>query len=76
MSDIPHQNKYSEPIAAEKVGVDRKVFFLDLKENHRGRFLKVTEDVAGRRNTVILPAEGFNEFLEAFRRLVEFEAKL
>ena len=35
----------SEPIASEKVTIDRKVFFLDLKENQRGRFMKITEDV-------------------------------
>ena len=37
-----------EPLASEKIQVDRKVFFLDLKENQRGRFLKITEDVSGR----------------------------
>ncbi len=31
----------SDPLASEKIQVDRKVFFLDLKENQRGRFLKI-----------------------------------
>ena len=66
----------SEPIATEKVTIDRKVFFLDLKENQRGRFLKITEDVGGRRDTIMLPAEAFKDFLEALGRLVEFESKL
>jgi len=56
--------------------VDRKIFFLDLKENHRGRVLEITEDVGGRRNTIMLPAEAFRDFVEALQRLVEFEAKL
>jgi hypothetical protein len=34
---------------------------LDLKENQRVRFLKITEDVAGRRNTIMLEAEAFKE---------------
>jgi len=64
------------PIASEKILSERKVFFLDLKENQRGRFLKITEDVNGRRNTILLPVEAFREFLEALGRLVEFEGKL
>lgn len=63
-------------IATEKVGFERKVFFLDLKENARGRFLKITEDVAGRRDTIMLPREAFHEFAEALARLIEFESKL
>ena len=66
----------SEPIASEKVTIDRKVFFLDLKENQRGRFLKITEDVGGRRDTVMVPAALFQDFLDAFARLVEYESKL
>lgn len=65
-----------EPIASEKVSHERKVFFLDLKENQRGRFLKITEDVGGRRDTIMLPAPAFREFLEALQRLVDYEANL
>ena len=66
----------SEPIATEKVTIDRKVFFLDLKENQRGRFMKITEDVGGRRDTIMLPAAAFKDFLEALARLVDYESKL
>ena len=66
----------SEPIATEKVTIDRKVFFLDLKENQRGRFLKITEDVGGRRDTIMVPSAAFRDFLEALARLVDYESKL
>ena len=66
----------SEPIASEKVTIDRKVFFIDLKENQRGRFMKITEDVGGRRDTIMLPAGAFKDVLEALARLVEYESKL
>jgi hypothetical protein len=62
------------PLASEKIAIERKLFFL--KENQRGRVLKITEDVGGRRNTLMLPAEGFKEFVAALERLVEFEGKL
>lgn len=65
-----------EPIASERIALERKVFFLDLKENQRGRFLKITEDVGGRRDTIMLPAAAFKDFVEALERLIEFEGKL
>ena len=65
-----------DPLASEKIAVERKIFFLDLKENQRGRFLKITEDVGGRRDTIMLPASAFRDFAEALTRLVEFERKL
>lgn len=66
----------TEPIASEKITTERKIFFLDLKENQRGRFLKITEDVGGRRDTILLPVEAFRDFAEALERLIEFEGKL
>ena len=76
MNDQPTSNYPQAPIASEKILHDRKVFFLDLKENNRGRFLKITEDVGGRRDTIMLPSSAFQEFAEALNRLVEFESKL
>ncbi|MHA3772168.1 PUR family DNA/RNA-binding protein [Verrucomicrobiota bacterium sgz303538] len=64
------------PIASEKISADRKIFFVDLKENNRGRFLKITEDVGGRRDTIIMPVSALSEFIEALTRISEFESKL
>lgn len=76
MNQNPGERMGSDPIASEKVAFERKIFFLDLKENQRGRFLKITEDVGGRRDTIMLPSGAFKDFLEALQRLVEFEGKL
>lgn len=73
-NDTPHGSDGS--LVSEKIQVDRKVFFLDLKENQRGRFLKITEDVSGRRDTIMLPASGLQPFIEALHRIVEFEQEL
>ena len=76
MNQDPGERIEQHPIASEKIVNERKIFFLDLKENQRGRFLKITEDVGGRRDTIMLPAEAFKDFAEALVRLIEFEAKL
>jgi hypothetical protein len=76
MNDTPGGRMHYEPIASERIALERKVFFLDLKENQRGRFLKITEDVGGRRDTIMLPAAAFKDFVEALERLLEFEGTL
>lgn len=65
-----------EPIASEKIVIDRKIFFIDLKENQRGRFMKITEDVGGRRDTIMLPADAFRDFADALERLIDVEKNL
>ena len=64
------------PLASEKLAIDRKVFFLDLKENDRGRFIKITEDVGGRRDTIMLPMAAAKDFHEMLGRLIDFEVSL
>lgn len=61
------------PLHSEKIVTDRKIFFLDLKENERGRVIKITEDVRGRRDTIMLPLEAADEFLDALQRILEAE---
>jgi len=56
-----------ETIKTERIQIERKAFVFALKENPRGRFLRITEDVNGRRDTIIIPAPG----LEEFRRVVD-----
>lgn len=49
----------------EKILADRKVFFLDLKRNARGMVVKITEDVSGNRDTIMVPAEILGDFIAA-----------
>jgi|TARA_B100000809_G_scaffold250295_1_gene282586 hypothetical protein len=57
----------SDLLHTEKILADRKVFFLDLKENQRGRVVKITEDVAGNRDTIMVPAEILGDFIAALQ---------
>ena len=59
------------PIHTEKIVAERKIFFLDLKENDRGQFVKITEDVRGRRDTIMVPAETLDDFIEALQAVRE-----
>lgn len=59
----------------EQVQVERKVFTFDLRENPRGRFLKITEDVGGRRDTIIIPATGLDKIQEVLGHAVAASEK-
>ena len=52
-------------IASRELQVERKHYYIEFRENERGRFLRITEEAHGRRNTVIVPSTGLNEFNEA-----------
>ncbi len=54
-----------ETLHTEKILADRKIFFLDLKENRRGKVVKITEDVSGNRDTIMVPAEILGDFIDA-----------
>jgi len=49
------------------IQVERKTIVLKLKENHRGRFLRISEESDTKRSSVIIPSTGLTEF----KRLVE-----
>jgi len=59
-----------ETLKTEKIQIERKFFLFALKENPRGRFLRITEEVNGRRDTIIIPAPGLGEFQKVINELV------
>ena len=61
-----------ETIKTEKIQIERKTFVFALKENPRGRFLRITEDVGGRRDTIIIPAPGLSDFREVLDGMLEW----
>lgn len=58
-----------EELANERLETKRKTFFLDLKRNDRGLFVKISERSGGRRSTVMVPYENVDEFLTKIQAL-------
>lgn len=65
-----------DTLKSEKIQIERKTFLLTLKENPRGRFLRITEDVGGRRDTIIIPATGLEDFRKLLDEMVKASAEL
>ena len=60
-----------DTLKSERIQIERKTFVLTLKENPRGRFLRITEDVGGRRDTVIIPSTGLEDFKKLLDEMVK-----
>ena len=60
-----------EELHNEQVQIERKMFSFTLKQNPRGRFLRITEDVSGRRDTIIIPSTGLERVREIIDRVIE-----
>jgi hypothetical protein len=52
-------------IEAKELQIERKRFHVEFRENERGKFLRITEEAHGRRNTIIVPSTGVNDFTAA-----------
>tara|TARA_Y100000768_G_C23807510_1_gene600190 strand:- start:505 stop:726 length:222 start_codon:yes stop_codon:yes gene_type:complete len=55
------RSKQSKDVFSSKLEVETKKFFFDLKENHKGQFLRITE-VSGGRSSIVIPVDGLGEF--------------
>ncbi|HEY6110878.1 MAG TPA: DNA-binding protein [Chthoniobacterales bacterium] len=58
-------------IEARELQIERKHFYVEFRENERGRFLRITEEAHGRRNTIIVPSTGIDEFTAAIDEVIE-----
>jgi hypothetical protein len=58
------------------IRVERKHFTFDLRENPRGRFLRIIEEVNGRRDAIIIPLTGIEEFRDQLNEVIKFSKTL
>lgn len=69
-------------LKSEFIERDNRKYFLDLKENQRGRFLRIRQTVSknpgtmgyygpGIEQTIVLPAQGLIEFRDALSQLID-----
>jgi len=52
-------------LESREIQIERKHFYIEYRENDRGRFLKITEEAHGRRNSIIIPSTGLDDFEQA-----------
>src|SRR3954466_6397021 len=52
-------------LEAKELQIERKRFHVEFRENDRGKFLRITEEAHGRRNTIIVPSTGVEDVTAA-----------
>lgn len=70
-SSLPPRPPVKEDtLETRELQVERKHFLLTLKENPRGRFLRISEETNGRFNSIIVPAAGLKDFAKLLHDIV------
>lgn len=59
----------SRVLSSDKLHIENKTLFVDLKENDGGRFLQIAELSNDRRSTVVIPISGLAAFLESLNKI-------
>ena len=80
-NERPSPFNYRPPVQEDtlksaEVQIERKTFVLTLKENPRGRFLRISEEGGGRRDTIIIPSTGLEEFQKLLDAMIKTSNEL
>lgn len=60
-----------DTLTSGTVQIEQKSFVFTLKENPRGRFLRITEAAKGRHNSIMIPAAGFADVKRILDELIK-----
>lgn len=71
-----HQTPSRPPVdertlGTEQVQIERKTFVFLLKENPRGRFLRIIEEGGRHSNSIIIPYTGLEDFLTTLAKTIK-----
>ena len=57
-------------LQSHSIRVERKHFTFDLRENPRGKFLRIVEEVNGRYDAIIIPITGLEQFRDTLTEII------
>ncbi len=61
----------SRIIESNKLHIENKTLFVDLKENEGGRFIQIAELSNDKRSMVIIPETGIDTFIDVIKKMME-----
>jgi len=63
-------DKSEKELASKYVDIESKRFFFDIKENHKGKYLRITE-LSGGRSCIVIPLGGIDLFNERLGEIID-----
>jgi len=67
--------KQDKEHVSKHVDIESKRFFFDVKENHKGKYLRITE-LSGGRSCIVIPYDGLQVFKERLGDIITEAEKL
>ena len=64
------RNNQSKDGYSSQRDIVTKRFFFDLKENHKGQYLRITE-VSGVRSSIVIPVDGLKDFSKNIEEIID-----
>ena len=64
------RNNQSKDVYSSQLDIETKRFFFDLKENHKGQYLRITE-VSGGRYSIVIPVDGLKDFSKNIEEIID-----
>ena len=61
---------FEKDYVSKQVNIEQKKFFFDLKENHKGKYVRITE-VSGGRSCIVIPLSGARSFSEGLADIMK-----
>ena len=61
------------PLFQAHLQIEQKRVTFALEENSQGTFLRITEEVGGRRNSIVIPTSGLELFRDTLNESIKFD---
>lgn len=68
-------DKVEKEHTSKHIDIESKRFFFDVKENHKGKYLRITE-LSGGRSCIVIPLGGIELFKERLGEVIDEASKL
>lgn len=68
-------DKVEKEHTSKHIDIESKRFFFDVKENHKGKYLRITE-LSGGRSCIVIPLGGIEIFKESLGEVIDEASKL
>ncbi len=65
-----NRDDFEKYYISKQVNIEQKKFFFDLKENHKGKYVRITE-ISGGRSCIVIPLSGAQSFSEGLADIMK-----
>jgi len=63
--------KFASELYSKQIKAKFRTFYIDLKQSHNGKFIKISEKSHGRKSTIMMDAEDVSAFIEALQDVMK-----